>query len=347
MSDSTFLHVDPAGQGIAACAAKVSSGNVLQLFPAGEFRGWDGRPAEVAAWRIDRDLAERVIARAAAKASAHVIDYEHQTIKAAENGQPAPASGFFRSLEWREGEGLFSTDVEWTARAKAMIDSKEYRYFSPVFRFDKQSGAVTEVLMGALTNYPNLDGMDAVTAAARLFPGAESKEEKRMTLLARLIGALGLSADTDEDKAVAACTALKARVDKADTDIAAARAQAPDPARYVSVETMRDIQAQLAAARSELNEHAVAVLIEPALADGRLLPGDQERWARELGATNVAALKGYLDTAKPIAALKGMQTGGKAPKDADSSPEKLSEDELAVCKAMGLDVNDFAAAKAA
>ena len=331
---------------IAACTATLTAASEVQLFPAGAFRGVDGRPEGIPHWRIDATAAQRVMALAAGRANRFTIDYEHQTLLAEKNGQPAPAAGFFKRLEWREGKGLYATDVEWTARAKAMIEAGEYRYFSPVFRFDTTSGEVLELLMGAITNTAAIDGMDAVAAAAKLFRTEQPEEETRMTLLQKLIADLGLPEATTEEQAVAACTALKVKADAAATDIAAAKAAAPDPARFVPVETMRDLQTQLAAARSEATKREVADLVDPALADGRLLPA-QEKWARELGQKDVAALKSYLETAQPIAALKATQTGGKPPAAAQAGGTALSADELAVCRAMSLDPKDYAAAKAA
>jgi phage I-like protein len=93
-----------------------------------------------------------------------VVDYEHQTLLAAQNGHPAPAAGWFSKLEWRES-GLFAIDVEWTERATQMIEGGEYKYISPVFAYDKKTGKVLRLLHAALTNNPALDGMDAVAAS--------------------------------------------------------------------------------------------------------------------------------------------------------------------------------------
>jgi phage I-like protein len=77
-----------------------------------------------------------LIAAADARQTPYVIDYEHQTLRSAKNGLPAPASGWFKKLEWREGVGLFAVDVEWTDAAAAAIDAGEYRFISPVFLYD-------------------------------------------------------------------------------------------------------------------------------------------------------------------------------------------------------------------
>lgn len=151
----------------AACILELASGErELQLLPAGKFRAHDGRPTDAPAWYIDAALAQRLIAAARARANPLVIDYEHQTLNAEKNGQTAPAAGWWdaKNMVWREGQGLFITDVTWTEKASAMIAAGEYKFFSPVFKYDKQTGAVTAILMGALTNYPAIDGMEALAA---------------------------------------------------------------------------------------------------------------------------------------------------------------------------------------
>lgn len=208
-----------AASAIALAACSYELGNidgamtVIQVMPAGEFRPSDGREMDVPAWRIDAALAARVIERFRARRVPPVIDYEHQTLRKEENGQPAPAAGWFRELTWHEGKGLYAA-VELTQRARDHIRTGEYRYFSPVFSYD-DTGAVLEVLMGALTNNPALHSLEplAVLAAAQF--GAPPTEKPMNKLLAALCAALGLvAASTTEDQAVAACAAIKPKLDE-------------------------------------------------------------------------------------------------------------------------------------
>lgn len=152
----------PTGEADAASTAEI------QLLPAGEFRARDGRPTECDHWFLDGKLAAAIIALADARETAFAIDYDHQTIRSATNGLPAPAAGWFKKLEWRDGKGLFAVDVTWSARAQRYIDDGEYKFISPVFLYDAQ-GNVTEMVMAAITNTPALDGMDDVLAAAASF----------------------------------------------------------------------------------------------------------------------------------------------------------------------------------
>lgn len=110
-------------------------------------------------------------------------------------------------------------------------------------------------------------------------------------------------------------------------------AQTPDPAKYAPVEALSAMQSELSALKAKDQAREINDLVSPALASGKLLPV-QEDWARELGKTNLSALKQYLETAQPITALAGTQTGGKAP---DDKAAQLSAEQEAVIKAMGLD----------
>ena len=186
----------------AACILELASGErELQLLPAGKFRAHDGRPTDAPAWYIDGALAQRLIVAARARANPFVIDYEHQTIAAEKNGQPAPAAGWWQNanMEWREGQGLFAVNVEWTDKARAMIAAGEYKFFSPVFKYDKQTGAVTAILMGAITNYPAIDGMEALAAraAARFstLPEQGSKEDEISAEELAVCHSMGLEQD--------------------------------------------------------------------------------------------------------------------------------------------------------
>lgn len=168
----------------------------IQLFPVGEFSARDGRPGtlkgvKVKAWTITPTIAAAVVARWQARETPLVVDYEHQTMNAAENGKPAPAAGWIESLEM-EPDGLYAT-VKWTDAARAFIQADEYRYISPVFTFDPETGAVLELKSAALTNYPALDGMAAVAARA------EDDLPMKKELADKLCRLLGLAADATED----------------------------------------------------------------------------------------------------------------------------------------------------
>lgn len=361
-----------AAVAIAACAFDAAatpdgSGRVLlQITPAQDFLPSDGRAIDVPAWRINGEIAQRVIAATAADVQPPVIDYEHQTLHKEKNGQPAPAAGWMHGLRWIEGRGLFA-EAELTARARDQVAAGEYRYFSPVFEYHPVTGEVQRILMGALTNHPAIHGMDAVNllaAATARFTTPPQSPETTVTLLEKLLAAIGLPADTPEDAAVAACTAIKAQADAARNALqldasatpesvtaactslrTAAAAKTPDPAQFVPVAVVQEMQTNIAALTAKQLQRDIDDLVQPALQDGRLLPA-QEPWARDLGQTNLAALTAYLQTAQPIAALTATQTRGQPPASAAPAAHGLTADEVAVAAACGLTPEQFAAAKA-
>lgn len=335
----------------------------LQVTPAGTFTPADGREMKVPHWYIDAAVATRVIERFRQKKNDRVVDYEHQTLHKEENGQPAPAAGWIRDLQWREGDGLFAL-VELTSRAAQYIQQREYRYFSPVFMYHPKTGEVLDVQMGALTNYAGIDGMQALELRAAATFGIDLNNEEPLMneLLKALLGVLGLSENATEaeataaltahlaamrktlgldDKAtgeamVAACTGLKAK---------ASTTAAPDPAKYIAIEAFDQLKSEVAALSAQLkvrDDKDVDAMISEALADGRLIKS-QEAWARDLAKTNVEALSGYLKTAEPLTALRGSQTKGGEPKPDDKTG--LTAEEMAVCTSMGLTPEQFKAAK--
>lgn len=77
------------------------------------------------------------------------------------------AFGWFKSLFLNEGGDVLLAVVDWNAKGTKALSEKEYRYFSPEFRFNyvhphsgKEYGPT--LLGGALTNYPFLK-MNAIT----------------------------------------------------------------------------------------------------------------------------------------------------------------------------------------
>jgi len=308
----------------------------LQVMPAGAFKPSDGRKMESPHWYIDASHAAKLIDEFKRRKNPTVIDYEHQTIHAKDNGQPAPAAGFMHALEWREGSGLWAL-AEYTKVAKEQIKNGQYRYFSPVFKHDRK-GIVKTLELGALTNNPAIDGMAAVQAASRLFH--PPKEEPAMTDntaetkespadLSAIASALQLDKSADKDSIIAACSALKAQAN-----------QAPDPAQYVSVAVMQNLQAQVAALSAQIQAGEANALINEALKAGKLLPAQRE-WASAYANKDLAGFKDYLDSAPAVAALTKLQANhAPAP-----SAEGLSDVELRIAKATGMTAKEFAAAK--
>ncbi|EEI8241882.1 phage protease [Salmonella enterica] len=343
--------------------AEATPATRVRIFPAGTFRSNDGRPKECPSWVMNAACAQRLIAAAASKKVDYSFDYEHQTLRAVTNGKPAPASAWFKSLEWVEGDGLYAVDVDWTAAASQMIAAREYRYLSPMFDYHPVTGEVGQLINVALTNLPALEELDegVIAAASRLaatsstFPESTSMDEEQIAyLLSQLRWILNLpetstAADikTELEKIITAISGDKelaatnvdllalinagtdkdARIAEQAAQIADLSQRVYDPAKFVPVAALSQVQEQYAQTITESGSQEVEQLITAALSDRRLLPGELETWARDLGQKDPAALKTYLEKAPPMAALNRMQTQtvpgapGGAPRSADPRNE--------------------------
>lgn len=368
----------PNAVAVAACTFAASTKNtlpdgkvLLQVTPSGAFMPTDGREMDSPPWNITSASAQAVIDRFRARRNPGVIDYEHQTLNKEKNGQPAPAAGWIRDLRWIDGQGLYAV-ADLTARARAHIEGEEYLYVSPVFEYSRETGAVLDIHMAALTNNPAIHGMEPLSllaaATAAFVPRSQPTQEKTLNpLLKALLASLGLPETTTEEAATAALTALGplAGVATARAQATAARqalnlgadatadaviaacsslrtAAAPDPAKYVPIAVVEELRTSVTALTARQAQGEVDKLVGDALQDGRLLPA-MEAWARDLGKSNVAALTSYLKAAQPLAVLTSTQTGGKAPQQVGD--KTLSADEVAIAAAAGLTPEAYAKAK--
>lgn len=315
-----------------ACATKLSEiqkesalKGELQLFPDGEFAPRDGRLGPNGRWLMSAAIAAKLMADAAERQTPYVIDYEHQTQAAEHNGLPAPAAGFFSQLEYRQGAGLFAVGIDWTDKARAMIESGEYRYCSPVF-YDFSTDTpdvygIHTLICAALTNLPALDGM---AQAARTKP--ETKMSLQATTITALLAAFGLpDTATDADVTAAISKAgegwdgaepVTARLQAARAKIADLEAlvTSPDPAKFVPVETMTQMQQQIATLQQAADARAKAdheATVEQSLTEGRIVPA-QKPWALSL---SPESLSEFLKTTTPTAGQQRQSQQAKANDD--------------------------------
>lgn len=133
---------------------------------------WAGE--EYKDFNLDAESAAATIAVFQAQGNQLPVDYHHQTLQV-EQGRTgkAPASGWIRRLEYVPGEGLYAADVEWTEPAKAEIETRAYKYISPVADFDTTTGKPVSLHSVALTNTPRTRGLTELLKAADLAAGSE------------------------------------------------------------------------------------------------------------------------------------------------------------------------------
>lgn len=93
-----------------------------------------------------------------------VVDFEHSTLNREYAGQgKAPACGWVKGFEVAD-DGLVAVIEHWLPSGRKALEGGEYRYMSPVLRFDDADG-VSSIHSIALTNHPAFHGYEALVAA--------------------------------------------------------------------------------------------------------------------------------------------------------------------------------------
>lgn len=320
------------------------------VLPAGEFRGRDGRgpyrlsaPADVveafAAWGGDL-----------------CVDYEHQTLTAAQKAGPVPAAGWVKAVEPRD-DGLWAR-IEWTETAAAALRAKEYRYLSPVFDYTPATGEVRVLKMVALTNIPNL----------HLQAAASRQGDAMNELMERLCYMLNLPLTTTPEEMGAQLDKLKAMLADAQATTAASAelakavglapeaplatvaqsiqarlAQAPDPAQYVPKAQYDQVAHSLAELQGATQAASTERLVQEAMSAGKVPPA-LKAWATEYATRDAEGFRKYVESAPVITGSAHAQGGpsGQAP---DGATQTLNPEEETVAHALGLTPDAYLAAK--
>lgn len=374
---SVLSATKPADLGFAACrfASEINEQGIsdrVMVMPDGYFNSHDGRPFDVPAnaWLLDQAAYELLKSTASTRTNDYHFDYEHQTLHAEENGKPAPASGWFdpSDLEYVPGEGLFALNVRWTPSARAHLKNDEYRFISPVFHYDKQTGRPTKLRHFALTNDPAVDGMDKVAVLKSALTNTKTNPDNGdtpMNAAQKLLSLLGVTVDgdnvTDADytQATTALTALKTKADEADTlttqlsnandAVAALKANSPTEvnlAKYVPVETYNALHTEMVALKSTSDNQTVEQEINKAKQDGRVITSEEEYLTSLGNQQGIAALKAVLDARSPIASLTAQQTiNAPKPEQNKDGLAALTTDEKYAADQLGLSHTAYAKAK--
>ena len=358
-SDAGVLALCDAGSdlaNIATCAIELNGEppEWVQLMPLGHIKANDGR-------RYLLDHAKKVVAASVQRFMPLVIDYEHQTDLAEENGKPAPASGWMNEMEVR-ADGIWAR-VEWTERAADMIRAREYRFLSPTFTHAKTAPhSVQLILRAALTNHPALE----LKALASTQDGDTQMDE----FLKALAKTLGLAEDATEDqlmaaiaKSLASSTALAAIVTQARTDLGlaedadgkaiasaigdlktsvatASSGGEPDPAQYVPIAQLNALTQQVAKLTSDNAATAASTAVEKAMTDGKVPPAMKD-WAMNYAKQDLDGFTAYC-AAQPAIFKPGSDVPNTVPAVAAG---ELSEADRAIASALGVDHAAFLATR--
>jgi phage I-like protein len=126
------------------------------------------------------------------------VDYDHHTLYT-DRGVKAVSAGWFH-LDLRNGE-LWATDVNWNPPAIEHFANGEYRYFSPLFDYERASLRITNLINNALTNTPAMDGIEALIAASATTGDGNMLTDEEIKKLQAKVAALETSV-SDKDRQI-------------------------------------------------------------------------------------------------------------------------------------------------
>lgn len=307
----------------------------VELIPAGEvLRGHDGR-----SW-INPDP-HAVVAATPVASRPLVIDWEHATQVRGEQGLDAPAAAWVHELEVRDGAIWGRAD--WTAKGRAQVEAKEYRLLSPVFGFDRATTRITRLLSAALTNFPNL----TLTALNR--EGLHREPLEKTLDIAALRTALGLPADASDDAILAAAREGTAanRAQKEGNGNVDLTNYAPRSDLAAALNRATTAETELKTLKDAQADRDIDAAINGAMDAGKIVPASADTYramCREEGGLErfnalVATLPVIAGAAESRAQNRAEETGkGKS---------SLTDEERAVCRALGQSEETFLAAKQA
>lgn len=320
----------------------------VQLFPSGEFSGYDGRgpysltdPAAIiertSVNSIGRDLP---------------VDYDHQSEFSKENGKPAPAAGWMKEFHVRS-DGIYAR-IEWTDKALAAIKAKEFRYISPVF-FHTPDGQIMRIVSAGLLNQPNLQmralssqqnnhdkghDMELTKLLIKLFGLADDATAEQISAHAQTL----VDSDTEVKAAMSSLRGVLSLKDDVSNDDLIKAAQSaikqgdatgdPDPAKFIPMAAFKELQDTVKSLQS-VNQAAADVAVEKALADKKIAPA-QVGWAKTYHSADPQGFADYVKAAPALSVDRIILD-----KDKPGDGTSLSSEEKAVCSQMGISEEDF------
>lgn len=311
---------------LSAALANGQAPEWVELIPAGPtVTGRDGRQ-----WLFDEFAQQLVQSSFTERAIELPIDWEHATQHKAPKGEEAPAAAWVKQLDVRDA-ALWG-QVEWTARAAEQVVSKAYRFLSPVFDFDPDTGRIARLVSAGLTNKPNF----LLTALNH-----ETLETPPVKISPALLALLGLAETATEDQAIAAATQLKATAQASNSEQPNLAQFVPRPDYDALMQRATNAEQALATLKKDEHEKAVETELVAASKAGKITPATLEyhraSCSDQAGLERFRAFVG----AAPVVADTSDLGERQAPKTATA----LNAEEQAMCLQLGVDPVEFAKTK--
>lgn len=293
-----------------------------ELIPAGQVTGRDGR-----SW--NNSDPSSILAAFAASGADLPVDLEHSTELKAPQGEPAPAAGWVKELQNRDG--AVWGRIDWTDNGRELVASKSYRYLSPVIVYQRDNGLIVGLSSVGLTNRPNL----------RL-PALNQQLDNQLTEeamdLKQLLAVLGMSETATFAEALNRITAMKG-------DLATALNRADNPAldKFVPRADHDAVLARATNAEQALAdlkktglEQEIETAINAALKDGKITPATADYHRAQCRQEGGLKLFADFVQAAPVLGDPSGLDGKKA-----DTGTALNAEERQLCQAMGVSEEDF------
>ena len=340
----------------------------IELIPAGEFKGRDGRGP----FRLTDPKKVIGATRALQMDAGLPIDYDHATDFGAPEGRPAPAAGWICGFDDRDGS-LWGK-VEWTAHGAEAVAMREYRYISPVFEY-AENGDVVRLLRAALTNNPNLfltaissrNGSRQVESGKNNGRGQEdSRYMNAFAIEVRKL--LGLADESTPEELLAAIAELVKQNEAGKTEgsnrtgcealeEAHSGSALADAARYVPVAKFEEVLTELNRLQVARGREQAEKTVDNAMRDGRLSPSQRE-WAISYCQADPSGFARFIANQSPlltIAAAGRAESPGSRGVQFNRRPDEvavnerasagLSAVEGAICARLGIKPREYATRK--
>ena len=322
---------------------------VISVLPLGHVTSAKGE------FNVDGESFSAMKAQIAQRGVDLVVDYEHQTL----TGEQAPAAGWVKELFLDDGQ--IKARVEWTDRAKAYLENREYRYLSPVITVRKADNKAMGLHSIALTNTPAIEHMEAIVNSLN-FEGGQNTMNEFMKKLAALLGlgedateeqvAEALKACVEENKSLkesaaeaakqqpaeddkvvankAVCELLGLKAGAATADVAAAimALKGGNIGGVNLVEQVKSLEAKLADRDAE-------EAVELALKAGKITPAQRD-WAKGYALKSLDDFRGFVEKAPQVVPMGDV--GGSA--SVALKADEVDEATLLVCKQLGISAED-------
>jgi len=295
----------------------------ILLVPAGRNVARDGRLIG----NSDPDIA---IQSFAADRRDIPIDYEHATEIRSPQGLSAPAVGWIDQLQNRQG-ALWG-HVNWTDEGRRQVESRAYRYISPVVELNADRDFIKRVASVALTNDPAL----FLEPLSRRKPA----EHQETVMLNQIAKALGLKEDATEAEILSKIGETTANV-----ETLRRQAETPNPEMFVArkehdalIETCNTLRADIKKRDDADLDRDVTAAVEKAIADGKVLPAIKDSEIELCRAIGVDRYGERLSKITPV-----LDKGETETKDDPGNQDAgtLDAQQKEVCRAMGLSEDDF------